>query len=39
MLGIQDPGIWMVYLLAFLCLIFSVWFGVTHWNKDSKEDE
>ena len=37
MFGINDPGIWVAYLAAFLCLAFSVWFGVSHWNKDEKE--
>lgn len=38
MFGINDPGIWLAYLLAVICLIFAVWFGITHWNKDSDED-
>ncbi|MFA6780096.1 MAG: symporter small accessory protein [Paludibacteraceae bacterium] len=39
MFGIPDPGIWMAYLSAILCLIFSVWFGVKYWNENDREDE
>lgn len=38
MFGIEDPGIYLPYLLAIGCLIFSVWFGITTWNKEDKED-
>lgn len=38
MFGINDPGIWLAYLLAIVCLLFAVWFGITYWNKDSDED-
>lgn len=38
MFGIEDPGIWSVYLLTILCVAFSVWFGVTRWNKDDERD-
>lgn len=37
MFGINDPGIWLAYLLALFCLFFSIWFGITHWNKDDKD--
>lgn len=37
MFGINDPGIWLAYLLAFICLLYSIWFGITHWNKDEKD--
>ena len=37
--GIEDPGIWLAYLLAFACLIFSLWFGITNWNKGDKESD
>lgn len=33
MFGINDPGIWLAYLLAFACLLYSVWFGITTWDK------
>lgn len=38
MFGIPDPGIWLAYALAIVCLVFSIWFGITHWNKDSDQD-
>ena len=31
MFGISDPGIWLAYLF------YSIWFGITHWNKDDEE--
>ena len=37
MFGISDPGIWLAYLLAFACLLFSIWFGITTWNKEDDE--
>lgn len=36
MFGIDDPGIWVAYVMAFLCLIFSVCYGIINWNKDEK---
>ena len=36
MFGIEDPGIWIAYLMSFLCIVFSVWYGVTNWNKEDK---
>jgi TRAP-type C4-dicarboxylate transport system permease small subunit len=39
MFGIPDPGIWMAYLLAILCFLFSVWFGIKYWNKDDEKDK
>ena len=38
MFGINDPGICMAYLLAFACMIFAIWFGITRWNKDDSDD-
>lgn len=37
MFGINDPGIWLAYLLAIACLLFSIWFGITTWNKDDED--
>ena len=37
MFGISDPGIWLAYLRAFACLLFSIWFGITTWNKEDDE--
>jgi hypothetical protein len=34
MFGIEDPGIRIAYLLAFICLVFAIGYGVSHWNKD-----
>ena len=31
MFGISDPGIWLA------CLLFSIWFGITTWNKEDDE--
>ncbi len=39
MFGIDDPGIWSVYLLAIVCLVFSIYWGVSRWNKEYKSDE
>lgn len=38
MFGIHDPGIWLAYVLAFACAIYSIWFGITQWNRDDKEE-
>jgi hypothetical protein len=35
MFGINDPGIWITYLLSFGCVAFALWFGITHWNKEN----
>jgi hypothetical protein len=36
MFGIEDPGIWIAYLLGFLCVAFAVWYGVSRWNKEEE---
>ena len=36
MFGIDDPGIWIVYLLLASCLTFSIWYGISRWNNDEK---
>ncbi len=38
MFGINDPGIWLAYLLALVCLIFSIWYGIAHWNESDKDE-
>ena len=38
MLGIDDTGIWLAYLLAVICLIFSMYWGITRWNRDYDVD-
>ena len=37
MFGIDDPGIWIAYLMAFLCLAFSIWYSFSNWNKDEEK--
>lgn len=39
MFGIDDPFIWLPYVLSILCVLFSAWYGVKYWNKDDKKDE
>lgn len=40
MLGINDIGIILPYLLSAVCLIFALWYGITYWNQeDSPDDE
>lgn len=39
MFGIEDPGIWLPYVLGVACLIFSAWWGISKWNKDEESDE
>lgn len=34
MFGIEDPGIWGVYLMSLLCVAFSIWYGVRYWNSE-----
>lgn len=36
-LGIQDPGIWIVYLLCIFCAVFCVYYGLRNWNKGDEE--
>lgn len=37
MFGINDPGIWLAYLLAFGCLAYSIVFGIVMWNRDDPD--
>ena len=39
MLGIPDPGIWLVYLLSIACVIFAAWYGIKYWNEEEKDDD
>lgn len=34
MFGIKDFFVLLPYILGFICLIFSAWYGVSNWNKD-----
>ena len=38
MLGIDDPGIYMGYILAILGLIACVVYGILNWNKGMETD-
>lgn len=39
MFGIDDPGIWSVYLLSIACTIGSIIFGIKYWNKEDEKDK
>ncbi len=39
MFGIEDPSIYIAYLLIFACLIFSIIYGIVNWNKGMNEDD
>ncbi|GHT71249.1 hypothetical protein AGMMS50239_40310 [Bacteroidia bacterium] len=38
MFGIDDPGIYIAYLLAIGCLVFSIFYGVSKWNEKDDDD-
>lgn len=33
MFGIQDPGVWLAYLLCILSAVFCIIYGIINWNK------
>ena len=37
MFGIEDPGIWLAYLLIIVSTLVCVVYGVVNWNKDGHE--
>jgi len=37
MFGIDDPGIYIAYLLIAGCLIFSLVYGIIKWNEKEEE--
>jgi hypothetical protein len=39
MFGIEDPLIWLPYLLMVACVIFSAWYGLKNWHVDDKADK
>lgn len=39
MFGIEDPLIYLPYLLSVVCVLFAAWYGITHWNKNNDKDE
>ena len=38
MFGIDDPGIYIVYLMMGGCVLFSIWYGISKWNEKEKEE-
>jgi hypothetical protein len=38
MFGIEDPGIYITYLMAFGCLVFALWYGIAKWNEKDDDD-
>ena len=39
MFGIDDPGIYIAYLMMIGCLIFSLIYGIVKWNEKDEEDK
>jgi len=39
MFGINDPGIYIAYLMMACCVIFAVWYGLSRWNEKDREDK
>jgi hypothetical protein len=39
MLGIDDPQIWIAYLLCFLSAIGCIIYGMVHWNDGNENEE
>lgn len=39
MCGIEDPLIYLPYLLSVGCVLFAAWYGIKYWNKDNDKDE
>ncbi len=33
MFGIEDPGVWLAYLLCILSTLFCVVYGLVNWNR------
>ena len=38
MFGIDDPGIYLGYLLTFISLVIGVVYGIMNWNKGKESD-
>ncbi len=32
-LGIEDPGVWLAYVLSIACAALCVGYGIANWNK------
>ena len=39
MFGIDDPGIYIAYLLMVGCLVFAIGYGISKWNEKEEEDK
>lgn len=39
MLGIDDPQIWMAYLLCIVSALGCIIYGLRHWNEKDPEEE
>lgn len=33
MLGIEDPGTYLAFVLALISAILCIWYGIRNWNK------
>jgi hypothetical protein len=38
MFGIEDPGIWLAFLLIFLSVGYSIYYGLRNWNTGHEPD-
>ncbi|MDR3095311.1 MAG: hypothetical protein LBU62_11860 [Bacteroidales bacterium] len=34
----NDPAIYITYLMAFGCLVFALWYGITGWNEKDNDE-
>jgi hypothetical protein len=39
MFGIEDPGIYIAYLMSFGCVLFALVYGIAKWNEEDKDEE
>jgi hypothetical protein len=39
MLGIDDPGIYLVYVLTVASALLCVWYGIANWNKGTENED
>jgi hypothetical protein len=37
MFGIDDPGIWIAYLMGIGCIVFAAWYGIARWNEEDDD--
>ena len=38
MLGIEDPGIYLAYVLTIASAVLCVWYGIRNWNKGARHE-